>query len=111
MQGKLQLQLHNAEATEQLLKADVSAERQQLMQAQKEVQQVTADARAAADAANARHQAELQRLQLQLGSEGASQVRAAFVKTCSHEVLNETQCLLCTALFCLICLGLLMLQA
>jgi hypothetical protein len=77
VQAKLQQQLHNAEATEQLLHSELAAARQQLQQAQQEVQQVTAHAAAAATAAEAQRQAELQRLQHQLGDEGASQVGTA----------------------------------
>jgi hypothetical protein len=77
VQAKLQQQLHNAEATEQLLQSELVAARQQLQQ---EVQQVTADAAAAAAAAEAQRQAELQRLQHQLGDEGTSQVGTASVQ-------------------------------
>lgn len=80
VQAKLQQQLHNAEATEQLLQSELVAARQQLQQAQQEVQQVTADAAAAAAAAEAQRQAELQRLQHQLGDEGTSQVGTASVQ-------------------------------
>lgn len=74
VQAKLQQQLRNTEATEQLLQSELSSAQQQLQQAQQEVQRVTAEARAAADAATAQHHAELQQLQHQLGDEGASQV-------------------------------------
>jgi seryl-tRNA synthetase len=73
-QAKLQQQLHNAEATEDLIKAELAAAKQQLQQTLQEVQQVSAEAAAAAEAATARHEAELQQLQMQLGTEGASQV-------------------------------------
>lgn len=74
VQARLRQQLHNAEATEQLLKSELAGAQQQLQQAVQEAQRVAADARAAADAAAAQHQAELQQLQHQLGDEGASQV-------------------------------------
>lgn len=74
LQAKLQQQLHNAEATEELIKAELAAAKQQLQQALQEVQQVSAEAAAAAESAKAQHEAELQQLQLQLGSEGASHV-------------------------------------
>lgn len=66
-QAKLQQQLDNAEATEQLLQGE-------LQQAQDKVQQVTADARAAADAAKADHAAQVQLLQQQLGGKANAQV-------------------------------------
>jgi 2-phospho-L-lactate guanylyltransferase (CobY/MobA/RfbA family) len=74
IQAKLQQQLQNAEATENLIKAELAAVKQQLQQALQEVQQVSAEAAAAAEAATLLHKAELQHLQKQLGSEGASQV-------------------------------------
>lgn len=88
-QAKLQQQLDNAEATEQLLQGELSAAKQQLQQAQDKVQQVTADARAAADAAKADHAAQVQLLQQQLGGEANAQVGCSGLQhTHDHTPVN-----------------------
>lgn len=86
-QAKLLQQLDNAEATEQLLQGELSAAKQQLQQAQGKVQQVTAAALAAADAAKADHAAQVQLLQQQLGGEANAQVGCSRLQH-AHEPLT-----------------------
>lgn len=74
-QAKLQQQLHNASATEQLLQGELTTNKEQLQQAQATVQEVTAAAQASAAAAKAMHEAEMDKLRQHLGSEGSAQVR------------------------------------
>lgn len=85
LQAKLQQQLDNAQAMEQLLQKDVFAAKQMLQQAVQDVlflQKAMADAEVAAQASKAQHCKEVERLQQQLAMSAAEQVQWVLDCTC-----------------------------